>query len=118
MSLKDICRRENVNYTKLHYMFKKGVPIRNAVLALRRDDLCYVLREGEALPKVTKAEKTAVGNGSIPASKEDRRLWRCISRCGAGMYRGQLPSDYDGSLDEKVNWGVKRPKSSYSPTAP
>ena len=115
MSLRSICRAENVNYGRANAMLKKGLPMKSIVLDLRRQNQRYIPKEGEEMPKVSKSLMAAVGDGWASTSREDRRLWKCIARCGAGEYLGQLPSNYDGSMDANINWSVKRPKSSYSP---
>ncbi len=115
ISLREICRRMNVEYGRALALKNKGMDVRTAVLKVRYDGHKYLPREGEIMPETTKAELVALGGGAMSSNAEDRRLWQCICRCDAIKYRGPLPSDYDGSLNEKIDWSVKRPFSPYSP---
>ena len=110
MSVTEVCRHERVDASRAVRMVKAGMGIREVVLKLRFQGHGYVPKEGEVLPKVTKASMEALGRGKKPRNAEDARLWRCIS-LSAVPYKGRLPSDYDGSMDDTIDWRGRKQSS-------
>lgn len=123
LCLKEICRRENVGYSRVRERVRNGISLKDAVLKTRFDGVEFIEDAKTLMPEnqpesrredfVKRQEKQRkkwdgdfkhVGNKpdhGDEVRRENRRLRKCIEKCrGKGVqYRGSLPSDWNPEVE-------------------